>query len=154
MSNNEKEYRWTRKEIELCNRALCALLTHFTHNRFKPVHIISIYNMFATVKLCSRIIRNYLKKNRTQNYVAVSKPYLSKDKILKRKRRALEHVKWSTELWNSAVFSDKSWFTIRNTVPKFREWHRSGTRFDFSNAILTFKSGYTSLSALSAFSEK
>ena len=40
-----------------------ALLKIVTLNRFKPMHIIiSTYNVFATGKLISRSIRNYVKK--------------------------------------------------------------------------------------------
>lgn len=72
VSNIIKRGRFTRmkkntdgrgRKIKLCNRGVRVLLQQDKQNSFKPMYSIkSTCNMFATEKLCSSSIRNYLKK--------------------------------------------------------------------------------------------
>ena len=81
----------------MCEFRVRALLKNVMHNRFKLMHITtSTYNMFATVKLCSKSIRNYLKKVGDTKPPSVSNRYLSKKKIRKQKQWGLNHTKWTT----------------------------------------------------------
>ena len=87
--------------------------------RFKPLHTItSTYNQFAPVKVSERTVRRTLKRNGINNYVAVSKPYLSSKNLRDRLIWANHHDGWDNMLWDKVVFSDKSSFTVRTTTNK------------------------------------
>ena len=99
-------------------------------------------------------MRRYMHASNIRNYVAVSKPFLSKRNILARVEWAKLHRTFDANRWDTVAFSDESSFTVRPTTLRKRVWRTSGTRFNNENLVPTFKSGFVSISVWAAFSAR
>ncbi len=124
-------------------------------NKFKPLHVTA--SKFRTAKderISTRTIRRYVHRAGIRNYNAVSKPYLTRNHINARLHWAIMRLNWIHMDWNNVMFSDESSFTVRPLHLRKRVWRKNGTRFRTSNLILTFKSGYVSLSIWGGFSKQ
>ena len=89
-----------------------------------------------------------------RNYVAVSKPFLSKRNILARVEWAKLHRTFDANRWDTVAFSDESSFTVRPTTLRKRVWRTSDTRFNNQNLVPTFKSGFVSISVWASTDEE
>ena len=150
-NNNESLQRG--RKLKLSERAQRALLKLVRENRFKPLHYITAeFNKFSPCTVSVKTVKRYLHRHGIRNYVAVSKPFLSKNNVCRRKQWDANHAKWCNEQWDRVVFSDESSFTVRPTTLRNRVWRKPSTRHHLNNAVHTFKSGYVSISVWAAFS--
>ena len=150
--NNSATSKHGRNHM-LTERCIRRLIRCVVSNRFKPLFIIA--NEFRTMrgsKISVRTIRRYLHKNGIYNYAAVSKPYLSRKHMNARLIWANIYGTWSTEQWSKVAFSDESAFKIKPTSLRMYIWRKPGTRYETCNMLLTFKSGYVTVSVWAAFS--
>ena len=147
--NTEKRGR----KQKLSDRSIRNLLSCARKNRFCSIHTITAkFNEFSTIKVCVNTVRSILHKNGMKNYVAASKPFLSKLNIKRRRKWAQEHQYWDAIQWDKVVFSDESSFTVRPKHVRKKVWRQKGRRFDTQNTVSTFKSGYVSISVWAGFS--
>ena len=65
-------------------------------------------------------MKRYLHRHSIRNYVAVSKPFLSKKNVRGPRHWAARHEKWCDEKWDRVVFSDESSFIVRPTALRNR----------------------------------
>ena len=154
MHNNEKEDAETRgRKPKLSKRAVRTLLKCTKKNRFRSLHSIASEFIESTgIQITTRTLRKYLHQNGVNNYVAVSKPHLSKKQQRNRMKWAKKHQMWDDSKWDCTIFSDESFFTLRPTSLRKKVWREAKTRYNASNIVPTFKSGFISLSAWAAFS--
>ncbi len=82
----------------------------------------------------------------------MEEPYLTEKHIASRLNWAITWRNWMTIDWGKVMFSDESSFTVRPTKLCARVWRKEGTRYNPSNLVPTFKSGYVSLSVWGGFS--
>ena len=138
---------------KLSDRDIRMLRNYARNSRFKPLRtIVSEFKNNTGIEICVNTARKYLHQSGLQNYVAVSKPYLSTKNIEARKNWAHTHESYNTREWNSVIFSDESSFTVRPLKHSARVWRKTNDRYDPKNMVPTFKSGYVSMSVWGAFS--
>ena len=143
------------RKRKLSTRSIRALLKYARKNRFKSAtEIASEFIESTGLTVSTKTVRRYLHGNGVNNYVAISKPHLSKKNLRARMRWAKKHTQWSNEEWNRTIFSDESSFALRPTSLRKTVWREANQRYHPSNIVPTFKSGYVSLSVWAAFSAR
>ena len=97
-------------------------------------------------------MKRYLHRHAICNYVALSKPFLSKKNVCRLKQWAANHEKWCDERWDRVVFSKELPFTVVSTILLNRVWRQPSRRDHRNNLVHNFKSGNLSISVWAAFS--
>ena len=99
-------------------------------------------------------LRGVLHKNGIQSYGAVTKPFLSSRNVKARIQWARRHESYTEEQWVTVIFSDETSVTLRPKTQHKKVWRMKGDRYNSSNLVPSFKSGYVSISVWAAFSTR
>ena len=151
-SNNKISERRGRKP-KLAPRCIRSLLNYDEENRFKPLRVITLkFNEFREGPVSKSTARRVLKQQVIRNYVAVCKPFLTRNYEKIRLNWAKYHKSWGENNWDTVLFSDETPVTVRPKIQRKRVWRLKGQRYNASNLCPSFKSGYIGISVWAAFS--
>lgn len=109
--------------------------------------IVAKFNTTATLHLSESIVRRYI-----QNRIAAQKTFMSKKNMNVRIIWGRTHKDRALDQWANVMFTDESCFTVSPVKNRLRVWRHNGCRLSSKHIILTFKSGYQSVSVWSGFS--
>ena len=147
--NEVPEYPSTKKGRKeklqpRCNRRLLRIAQK---NRFKSIPEITWMSRTANSERVSEISnRRCCYQNSIHNYIAVSKPYLSKKHLVSRLNWATTKRNWLVSDRGNVMFIDESSLTGNPKKVNRLVWRKESTAFNPCSLVLTFKSGYVSLS--------
>jgi transposase len=83
--------------------------------------------------------------------VAVVKPHLKSQHILRRLQFAKQYKNWTYDDWKKVIWTDESSFEIGKPAKKVRVWRKPGEKYNQECLAPSFKSGRTSVMIWGAF---
>ena len=117
-SNNEISQRRGRKP-KLTPRCIRSLLNCARENRFKPLRVITAkVNEFRAVPVSKSTVRRVLKQQGISNYVAVYKPFSTRNHGKRRLKWAKHQQSWGENKWDSVLLSDETSVTVRPKIQR------------------------------------
>ena len=98
-------------KLKLSPRGLHLFRRYVLHYCHDPMYRFAArFNAASGVQLFERTGRRYLRKMNMQGYIAIQKPFLSKNNIAARITCANTHQHWNQEQWSYVIFTDESCF--------------------------------------------
>ena len=111
--NNEISQRRERKP-KLTPKCILSFLNCARENRLKPLRVITAkFNEFRAVPVSKSTVRRVIKEQGISNYVAVYKPFLTRNHEKRRLNWAKHQQSWGENKWDSVLFSDETSVTVR-----------------------------------------
>jgi len=104
-------------------------------------------------KVSTRTVQRTLHSRGIASCVSVKKPFLTKERKVKRLMFAKDHKDWTVDQWRKVIWTDESTFEVGKNVRRRRVWREPSEKYNEDCLEPTFKSGRTSIMVWCAFAD-